>query len=210
MTVPALAVVEPELLPVASLFAMLPLIVTMAWRGRTQLDRHAAGRMIAARVPGVAVGSYLVVTLDTRAITIFVAVILLAAVASMAQGWTVPITPRNQMLAGFTSGVTGTSTGLGGPPLALLYRHVAGPAMRATLAVVFLGGVLLSLSSLALLGEVTARHGRIGLPMGLLAVVGLVVARPMADKLPEDALRRGVLVWAAVGATVALGRALVG
>ncbi len=210
MTVPALAVVAPELLPVSSLFAMLPLIATMAWRGRGELDHSAAKRMVLARIPGVAVGSLLVVTLDTRAITVFVAVILLVAVASMAQGWTVPITRRNQALAGFASGVTGTSTGLGGPPLALLYRSVAGAGMRATLAVVFFFGVMLSLSSLGLLGEVTATHARVGLAMGATALLGLLLARPLVARLQPEALRRGVLAWAAVGASVALGRAIAG
>ncbi len=209
MTVPALAVVAPELLPVASLFAMLPLITTMAWQGRGQVDRRAAVRMLVARVPGVAIGSWIVLQLDTRAITVLVAAILLLAVASMAQGWTVPITPRNQALAGFTSGVTGTSTGLGGPPVALLYRTVAGPSMRATLAVVFLGGVLLSLSSLAGLGEVSARHANVGLSMGAATVLGLVAARPLVARLEDRALRRGVLAWAAIGAVVAAVRAAV-
>lgn len=207
-TVPALAVVAPDLLPVASLFAMVPLISVMAWRGRAVADWPAGRRMLLARVPGVAVGSVIVLALDTRAITVLVAAILLVAVASMARGWSIPITPRTQLVAGFTSGVTGTSTGLGGPPLALLYRDVAGAGMRATLSVVFLGGVAMSLSSLAAVGEVTGRHARIGLAMGLATVLGLALAHPVVERFEPSTLRRGVLAWAAVGAVVALGRAV--
>lgn len=210
VTVPALAVIEPELLPVASLFAMLPLIATMAWRGRRVADLPAAGRMLLGRLPGVAVGSWLVVNLDTQALTLFVAVILLAAVASMSRGWHIPITPRTQAAAGFTSAVTGTSTGLGGPPIALLYQRVAGPSMRATLAILFFGGVLMSLASLALVGEVTWRDARIGVPMGGATLVGLLLAAPLVNRLSDRTLRRGVLGWAGIGAVIALGQALFG
>lgn len=209
IVVPALAIAEPELLPVASMFAMYPLIITMAWRGRAAADFPAAGRMFIGRIPGVAVGSWLVVTLDTRAITVFVAAILLFAVVSMARGWSIPITRRTETVAGFVSAVTGTSTGLGGPPVALLYRDVEGARMRATLATLFLTGTTLSLSVLAVLGEVTARHASIGLTIGAGTVVGLVVVRGLVERMAPELLRQGILVWAATGAVVAVARAVV-
>lgn len=209
VTVPAMAVIDVTLLPMASQFAMLPLVSTMVWRGRRDIDLHGAGRMLLGRVPGVAVGAWLVVILDRRGLTIFVAAILLFAVASMARGWTIPITPRTEAAAGFTSGVTGTATGLGGPPTALLYRTVSGPRMRATLALLFLGGIAMSLSTLAVLGEVEGRHAAVGLSTGLGTVVGLFLAVPVVRRFTDDQLRRGVLVWAATGAIVAVVRALI-
>jgi uncharacterized membrane protein YfcA len=208
VTIPAIALVAPELLPGASLFAMLPLVSTMAWRGRAVADRRSAGRMLVGRVPGVVVGSALVVAFSTQALTVFVAVILLTAVLSMSRGWSIEVTPRNQALAGFTSGITGTSTGLGGPPLALLYRSQAGPAMRATLSWLFFAGILLSLTTLTVLGEIASRHAQIGLPMGLAAAVGVLLASPLAGRLEPRHLRQGVLLWASAGAVVAAFRAL--
>lgn len=210
LLVPALAVVAPELLPAASLVAMLPLMAAMAWRGRQHVDAPGAGRLVAGRLPGVVVGTWIVAVFDTRQITVLVAAILLFAVASMARGWTVPLTPRNQALAGVVSGVTGTSTGLGGPPVALLYRGQAAIGMRATLAVALLSGALLSLASLAGTGAIGRRAVEVGALCGVGTLVGLAVAEPVVRRLPEDGVRLGILVWATVGALVAVLRAVTG
>ncbi len=208
--VPALAVLAPELLPVASLCAMLPLVAAMAWRGRGEADVHGALRLLAGRVPGVGVGAWLVAVLDTRQLTMFVATILLVAVVSMARGWTVTVTPRTQAVAGFTSGVTGTSTGLGGPPLALLYRGEAAALMRGTLAIAFLGGVCLSLGTLTATGQVEAAAVRTGLALGGGTLAGLLLAAPLVHRLSDERLRHGVLAWASIGALVAVVRAVTG
>ena len=130
-TVPALAVVAPELIPGAPLVAFLPMAVTMGVRERNHIDRDAAVRVAVARIPGIALGTVAVLVLSPDGIAAGVALILIAAVISTALGWTVPVTRTNERLAGVISGFSGTATGLGGPPLAVLYRERPPQQVRA-------------------------------------------------------------------------------
>ncbi|MFS2056115.1 sulfite exporter TauE/SafE family protein, partial [Variovorax sp. CT11-76] len=58
--------------------------------------------------------------------------------------------------AGLVTGITETATGIGGPPLALVYQHQPAPTMRSTIALCFLLGELVSLAVLL----ATGRDGR--------------------------------------------------
>src|SRR5690606_39990084 len=59
-----------------------------------------------------------------------------------------PVHRSTQLAAGMVSGTTGTAAGIGGPPIALLYQHRAGPVVRSTLSATFLVGTVLSFTVL--------------------------------------------------------------
>jgi hypothetical protein len=59
---------------------------------------------------------------------------------------------------GIITGVTETATGIGGPPLALVYQHQGAARLRSTLAFCFLVSQLMSLAMLAPAGRVSASH----------------------------------------------------
>jgi uncharacterized protein len=206
--VPALAIVAPELLPGAIIVAIVPLSVVMVASQRRGLDLAAAGRVTIGRIPGIALGGFVVAWLSPRALTVAIAVVLLLAVASVAGGWQLEVTRTSELVAGVASGLTGTAAALGGPPLALLYRGTAGRVMRPTLAGVWLLGSLPVLASLYLAGSLTGAQVRIGSLLGAATVVGLALARPAVTRLPDHTLRTAVLWWAGAGAALALGRAL--
>ena len=58
------------------------------------------------------------------------------------------------MLAGATSGVLGTATSIGGPPMALVWQNSSGPKLRGTMSGFFLVGSVLSIAVLAITGGV--------------------------------------------------------
>lgn len=208
--VPVLAVVAPELLPGAPIVAFLPLSALMAWRERRSLDRPAAARLVAARVPGTLVGTAAVALMPVHWLAACVAVLLLVAVAASARGWTVAQSRRNEAVAGAVSGFSGTAVGLGGPPLALLYRGRHSAELRPTLAAVFVLGICLSLMALGVSGGVQAGDIRAGAALAGMNVLGLVAAAPVLRRMPEETIRAGLLVWAGVGAVLALVRVMLG
>ncbi len=208
--VPALAVFAPDLLPGAAIAAFLPLTALMAYRERHHADRAAATRLAVARVPGTLVGTAAVALLPVRGLAATVAVLLLAAVLSTARGWTVTETARTTAAAGLISGFSGTAVGLGGPPLALLYRERHSSEVRPTLAVVFGVGTVLSIATLSATGGFHLEDLRAGLALGGLNVVGMVLAAPALRRVPEAVIRQGLLVWAFVGALLALVRVVSG
>ena len=62
------------------------------------------------------------------------------------------------MLAGATSGVLGTATSIGGPPMALVWQRSTGARLRGTMSGFFLIGSVMSIGVLALTGAVDAEH----------------------------------------------------
>jgi uncharacterized protein len=161
-TVPALAIVAPQLLPGSVLVALLPLSLVMLLQGFSRTDVRAATRLTIGRLPGIAVGTVAVAMLPTRGLTVATGLLLLVAVVVSVGGWTVAVTPRSELMAGFLSGITGTAAALGGPPIALLYRGRGASALRPTLALVWAVGLVPIIGSLWLAGEFTADQARAG------------------------------------------------
>ncbi len=207
--VPAVAVLLPRALPGAVLLGLLPLTVWVAWRDRRAIDRSAFVRITAGRVPGILAATAVVALAPQRVLTLVIACVLLLAVAANWAGWSVRTTPWTQGAAGLVSGFTGTAAALGGPPLALLYRDSTGQDRRGTLSLIFVVGILLSLVTLGAVGEFGARDIGIGAMLGVCLLGGAFLMAPITRRLSDDLLRRGVLVWAAVGALAALVRAMV-
>lgn len=208
--VPTLAVIAPTLLPGAVVVGIVPMSVTMIIRDRRGFDARTVGRISLGRLPGIAVGGLVVAWLPLRWLTAMIALVLLLAVGSIAGGWQLAVTRRHELVAGAVSGLTGTAAALGGPPLALLHRNTAGGVLRPTLAGVWLVGSGPVLLSLALAGSLTRAQWSMGLSLGLSMVAGLTLAAPVVARLPDTRLRGLVLGWAAVGAVLALARAVLG
>lgn len=209
-TVPVLAAVAPELLPGAALAGFLPMTVVMALRERSTIRHGEAGLLMLARLPGTALGAAAVAAVSARSLAAAVAVVLLVAVVAAARGWSVSPTPRTLRTVGVISGFTGTATGLGGPPMALVYRGEGGAVMRPTLAAVFAVGIVTSLALLAVTGSFVGGQALVGLWIGAATMAGLVVASPLLRRLREERLRQLLLLWAAVGSLLALVQVVAG
>jgi uncharacterized membrane protein YfcA len=210
VTVPALALVAPELLPGAMLVAALPLSTVMATVGWARLDRPAAIRLMLGRLPGIALGTAIVAAAGVRLVTAIVAVVLLGAVAAAAAGWQLAITPAREVAVGVVSGVTGTAAALGGPPVALLYRGRDPQVLRPTLGLVWAVGIVVALPGLWLTGSFDGVQAVIGGLLGLLLLLGFLLSRGLVRRLAAERIRTFVLVWAGVGGAAALVRALLG
>lgn len=209
-TVPALAIVAPHLLPGAMLVAALPLTLMMLLLEHRQLDRSSATRLTVARIPGIAIGTLIVVIADVRWLTLVIGVILLLAVVVALAGWTLEVTPGREWGAGVISGVTGAAAALGGPALALLYRDRDPAVMRPTLAVVWAVGITMTLVSLGIAGSFTLGQAVFGAGLSLVVLVGLLLSRQVVARVASVTIRRAVLWWAAVGGVAAMVRAGVG
>src|SRR5699024_2453754 len=90
-------------------------------------------------------------------IGIAVGVMVLIAVALTVRTVRVAILPGTLVSAGVVSGLTGTATSIGGPPIALLYQHRPHDQVRPTLAVFFAAGAAYSLIGLTLTGQMPMR-----------------------------------------------------
>jgi len=206
--VPLLALVAPDALPVAAVVIGLPLTLTVLRRERGTVDRPGLVWLVSGYLPGTLVGVLLVSAMTTRALQLAAGTLVLGFVAASARAPVIRLSSRTQLAAGAVSGMTATSVGIGGPPIALLYQHHRGSVVRPTLAASFLVGTGLSLASLWLAGETRWSQLSVGLVLGPIVLVGGLLGRVFHDVLERGWLRHAVLVFSGVSALVVLASAL--
>src|SRR5581483_8404210 len=120
---PVLALLAPDLLPVCLLALMVPLNIYVAWRERGALDRRGAAWITAGRFLGMFGGLWLLEVVTTSRLHLLVGVVIvLAAVLTLLMPVFEP-GPRAFVGVGVATGISETATGVGGPPLALVYQH---------------------------------------------------------------------------------------
>ncbi|MEM9177029.1 MAG: sulfite exporter TauE/SafE family protein [Myxococcota bacterium] len=200
---PVIAVYRPEALPASAIILALPMTLGSAAREFSHIDRSAILWTTVGRVPGIAVGLWIVIRLDAEALATATGGMVLFAVLMSVSSPRIPITPLTQAGAGWLGGVMGTSSSIGGPPLALLYQHSPGPVVRSTLGAAFLVGTGFSFSALLVAGEVRALHWQLGLAMVPAVLAGLFASRALHGFLDRGWLRPCVLgLCGLAGATV--------
>ncbi len=205
---PVLALLDPSLVPATLLLvtSVLPLLTSV--RELVDVDWRGLGFALSGRLPGILIGSWVVVTQGPRTIAVVVAVVVLGAVALSLTSWDARPTRGALLTAGVVSGVSGTATSIGGPPVAMLYQHASGPMLRSTMGVYFLVGNVLSGSALALAGEIGVRELVRATALLPFLLVGFLVSGPLRARVDGGALRTGVLLVSAAGAVVLLVRTL--
>jgi uncharacterized membrane protein YfcA len=208
LAVPVMAVLEPEAVPATLSLLALPLGTAMARRERHGVDWSGVGWFMVGRLPGTVLGALVVAAVAGDTLSVLAGAAVLLAVAASLVTATIRITRASTLAAGVASGTMGTATSIGGPPLALLYQHREGPVLRATLAVTFALGTVVSLVGQSVAGALAGWH--VALAASLLpgTIVGLWCSGRVASRIDDRRLRPLVLGLAAAAAVAALVRGL--
>ncbi|MBB3231770.1 sulfite exporter TauE/SafE family protein [Halomonas stenophila] len=199
---PVMGFLRPDLLPVALLVLMLPLNLYVALREREAIDWRGTAWIGVGRLPGTFLGLGILLIMSTNGLNQLIGASTVIAV--LAALFAPVFRPRAGACAsvGLVTGVTETATGVGGPPLALLYQHRPGPELRSTIACCFLVGELVSLAILAAAGKVQPDQLMWSLYLLVPLLVGSVASRAMHHRLDARRLRQGVLMFALVSGVV--------
>ncbi len=191
---PVLLLADTAFIPAAIMLAVLPLTFTIAWVERRHVEPREVGFALVGRIPGTIAGALVVASLSDRILAVLVAGSVLLAVVASVTGRLFQPTNRALVTAGLASGFAATTTGVGGPPMALTYQNSDPATMRATISAFFSIGSLLSIGALALAGEVGVRQFQLTL-LNLPGVgLGLVTARAVKHLLRPHVVRPAVLV----------------
>ena len=202
LAAPVLALVDEERVPGAVLLLGLAIAAAIAWSERGALDWLGIKWALVGRVFGTFAGAYAITRLDNDAMSVVLGVLVLLAVAISLSGWHVRPTTSTLVGAGMVSGVMGTMTSVGGPPMALVYQREQAAKLRSTLAGYFLFGASLALVTLTLSGELGGRQVVDGLVLRPGLLVGLAASRQLAPYLDRGWTRAAVLGLSTVAATV--------
>ncbi|MDP9443846.1 MAG: sulfite exporter TauE/SafE family protein [Actinomycetota bacterium] len=204
---PVVTFLDPSLMPGSLLVAgfLLPLMSLAAEH------RHVdprVGWVFAGRLLGTVPGVLIVAVSSPEQLAIAVALMTLVAVALTVHAFTVPVTRTTLSTAGFFSAIGATAASIGGPPLGIVYQRSDPRTVRATTALVFAVGSLLSMTGLWVVGELPARQVLTGLSFLPFFGVGFLVSLPVRRRVRGARFRRTLLAVVAVSALAVLVRYL--
>jgi uncharacterized membrane protein YfcA len=205
---PILALIDPDLVPVPVILASSVFNLLVAIRDRGDQPWQIIRWPIVGLVPASIAGAAAVALIDKRGLGILFAVLVLVGVGLSVSGLHPRPTRPALTVAGMASGFMGTTTGIGGPPMALMFQRHRGPQIRASLARFFGVGSVVSIIPLMLFGQVHwADVGRAAvlIPGGL---VGFVASKHLARRLDHGYVRHAVLTVSALSAVIVLARSL--
>src|SRR5699024_742095 len=155
---PFLALLRPDLLPATVILLAFFTSAFVLIREWTSVNWRYFGWVFLGRVPGTAFGAIAVSVFAPIYISLLVGVAVVGGVALSFLGWCPCPRGRNLVAAGAISGVFGTATSIGGPPLAIVMRRVPPATLRATMSAYFAVGSVVSLAALWVGGSFDANH----------------------------------------------------
>ncbi len=103
----------------------------------------------------------------------------------------------------------GTSSGMGAPPLALLYQRRSGPEVRSTLALLYTAAAMLMVLVLVAFGRFAAKEAVAGLLLMPGFLIGYVAANRLTPRLDGRGSRVAVLAVSGAAAIALLIRSLI-
>lgn len=188
---PLLALVDVDLVPGPVIVASLLMNVLLMRRERAGAGDGAITWAMAGVLPGTVAAAGVLAVLSTRGLSIAFAVLVMVGVALTASGVAVRRSHATLLGAGATSGFMGTISGIGGPPVALLYQGDPPSLLRATLPRYFLVSGTIALVALVPAG----RLGGDELVFAAALVPGVVLGLWLSPWLAAHADRRSARPW---------------
>lgn len=156
---PLLALLDPLFVPVPTILIGCFSATLTAWQEASDIRWNevvvgSLGRFMGAIVAAFVLLAAVEPSLFSLVFGVCVAVVVGVSIA----GWTLPFTRTTLLSMGWLSGLVGTITGVGAPPLAVIYQHRPSSDARPTLAAFFAIGSALSILVLTAIGMVETRH----------------------------------------------------
>ncbi|NML44787.1 TSUP family transporter [Ramlibacter sp. G-1-2-2] len=198
----------PELVPGPLLALGCPLALLAGLREFKAIEWGTAGYTLVGRALGAALATAVLQVLSGPTLSVVFALLILGGVALSVQGWVVRVTPAASSAAGVASGLMGTITSAGAPPLAIALQDLQPAPLRATLGCVFFIGSVMSLLALAAAGKTDAHNLLIGVLLLPWMAAGFFASGPLARRMSRTGVRRVLLTLATFSALAVLAQGL--
>lgn len=186
---PLLFLISPDYVPAPITVVALVLSTVNAYRYRSNISLQGLGAAIIGRVPGSLAGGALLLWVDARMLSLCLGLSVLVAVAVSLLPIRIAPTPPRMLFAGFLSGFMGTSTAIGGPPLALLLQHENANLIRANLAAFFIVSCIFSLMVQGYTGHMSWYHLSLALPLIPATLLGYWLATRYVERIASHHIR---------------------
>ena len=202
---PPLMLIAPDLIPGPLIGAGIVLTGAVAYRDRASIDYSGLGYALVGRALGTVMAAAFLALASPRSFDLAFGLLVVLGVSLSAGGLRVRLSPRTISFAGLLSGLMGTVSSIGGPPMA---QHSGAAKLRATLASYFVLGVGFSLLALFSVGLFGWNEVRLALILSPAMLLGFLLAKPLQSRLRETMIRPIVLGLSLVSAAWVIWRAL--
>jgi hypothetical protein len=206
LAAPLLLILAPELVPGPLLLLGLLLATMTATREFRSVNVRELSLAMAGRIAGTAAAGAVIALLPLSIFGTVFAVMILAAIGLSMTNWHLLPTRRNLLVAGLLSGLMGTITSVGAPPMAMVYQNMPGPKVRATLGAFLTLGAAFSLVTLALVGRFTAAHAASAAWLIPPVILGFLASRYFLGRIDKSGrgIKPAVLTVSAIAALMLL------
>ena len=182
LAAPVLVLIDSEFLPAPILALGFVLSLFNATRLRAHLDIAPIGYALATRAIGSVLAIGLLAIMPVNWLVTGFALLIIGTVALTFKAVDIQYSRRNMMIAGFLSGVIGTTTSIGGPPVAMVLQNSPLQQAKAQLSLFFLISTLMSLILLSATGNFSAHQLELTAFLLPALVIGFFCANAMSAR----------------------------
>jgi len=202
---PLLYLINPAYIPAPILISGFVLSLLIVIQQRQNLSWQRVMPAILARLPGAWLGAWLLITIPQSTLSLLFGISLLLAVGVSLHRFQLRATPTSLTTAGFLSGVIGTATSVGGPPMAIVYQHEPRQTARNEIAAFFLIGTPASVLMLALQDGIDQHSLQLTLKLLPGVLLGWGLSRLVDNRLNLTSARYALLAVSAISALWVIG-----
>lgn len=201
---PVLYFIDPLYVPAPITVSALTLSVANSYSHWRSISFRGLRFAILGRVPGTVSGGLLLLWIDQQALALWLGLSVLLGVALSMSNIIFKANGKSLFCAGFLSGFMGTSSSIGGPPMALVLQHQENDFIRANLAAFFVVSCCMSLLMLSSIGRFGMDHLLISLPLMPATLAGYWLAMRTMHRISHQNLRRFSLGLCAIAGSAAI------
>jgi uncharacterized membrane protein YfcA len=202
--VPILVLIDPSFVPGPLLLSALMLTLLIAFREHRAIDVKGIAWAISGRILGAILGILILKAVPPENFSLLFGVMVLIAVFISLGGIDLSINPKNLLGAGTASGLMGTTSAIGGAPMALLYQKHKGPSLRGNLSSIFIFGTIISLVSLTAIGRFRLHELQMTCVLIPGVILGFLFSSRMVKVLDKGFIRPAVLIASAASGTLVI------
>lgn len=200
---PIVAIVAPQLVPMLILMLAFVISVVTTVQTARDVDWKFFWLCTIMRLPGSVAGAWAVASLSHRGLSVFIGTAVILAMMLSSFGWTPRYNKQNVAIASVASGFLGTSTAIGGPPLALVLKSQQASKMRGTLSATFVTASLVSIGMLMGSGQFNGEIWTVAAVYLPVVLGGLWAATKVSRHIDKARLNK-LVVGVSIGAAIIL------
>jgi uncharacterized membrane protein YfcA len=207
---PLLALISIEFVPGPMLFVNLFLSLFMLGDGRSHVVRREVTILFPTILIGTLMGVAILSIVPSDTLGVLFSCLILLAVAITVVAKAQPITTRNLSICGIAVGAMGSTSGIPGAPLVVMYQNEPLEKTRPTMALIFTFAYITSLIALTYGGAFNTRLAMDGLLLLPGLLLGFGIGKWARQYMTKSMGRTLMLSIASVGAALLLIKSIFG